>query len=1104
MNAFSLFIKHPVGAVMFNLAMVIAGIACFMGLSYSNMPNVDLPIATIFVQMPGGDPETIESEITKRIEDSVASISGLDQYTSTTMSGSASIVTQFFIEKNPDVAVKEVQDKIATVQGNFPRDASSPIVQKYSPSDTPILLLAVSGDRDIKEMTEICRQDLKTYLQTINGVGQVNIMGGCFREISINYNLDLLNKYGITVTQANSAIDAQNSEVPGGRITGSETEYTIRSVGRLTNISDFKNIIVGQNNGSQIFLSDVAEIRDSNKEQRTFASLNGKNALSIEIIKIQGGNTLNVIQKVKEDWKIIEAQLPPDMKVEIVKDQSISIEESVHEIFEHLYLGGGLACLLTFLFMKNLRSTFIAGIAIPTSVLATFIVMKLFGYTLDTVTLLALALVVGIVIDDAVVVLENIWRLIEEEKIPPYEAAIKGIQEIGMAVLATSACLMVVFIPLGFIGGMVGKFISCYGITMASSVLFSMIVSFTLTPMLCSKLMKPPKEAGKPDMLTKWMQDIYEFFLRMFLNPVGTIILIAICVGLLFWTKGLASKVKTEFVAANDEGQYDVIVKLPGGWPIEKSSKVLRTIEAEIMKQPYVEKVLTTIGSTNIGDEFNESSDITKGNIYVKLAEYEKRAYSLPMWLKDVITFHKPHAIFQYTQTDSMKVTRKVLKKYSAMIRTQTCIESSTNGSASPDLSYIIQGPDLDKLSKAAEYIVGKLSETEGIVDVDTDLVDASPEIHIAFDRKACADQGIDMSSAGRIIGAMANGTKLSNTFLEGRWSYDIRTRLRPEDRDTPSMLERVQLTNQSGRRIILSSVASMEETTGPAKINHFNGQRSVTITFNTDGYSAGTAMKDCTKYFKECNLPPEYTEAVSGNSKYMQETEDSLAGALVIALIFVYLVLASQFESYFDPLLILATVPMTVPFALISLTETDKSLNLMSGLGLFLLFGIVMKNAILQVEHANHVMKSFNYTNKEAIIKANKERLRPILMTTLTIIVGMLPVAIAGSNGNMKSPMAIVVVGGQTMCFFLTLLLVPVLQNIQHAIYRLIGWEHHNGTETLEAEKEEAEEQQEQQEKQDKGIFSFISKILKKPEEKKEDKEQSEQNQEGGNNEDN
>ena len=1039
---FSVFIKHPVAAVMFNLAMVIMGATCFLGLAYNSMPDVDLPIASVFVQMPGGNPETIESEITKRIEDVVASISGLDEYSSSTMSGSSSITVQFEIEKDADVAIKEVQDKIATVQGNFPSDTMDPIVQKVSPNDTPIMVLTLSGDRDIKEMTEICRQDLKMYLQTIKGVGQINILGGCFREISIEVDLDLLNKYGLTITDVNSAIDAQNKEVPGGRLTGSSIEYTMRSMGRLTDISQYKDIVVSNKNGSQIYLGDIAKISDGTKEQRTFAGLDGKNALSIQIIKIKGGNTVEVIDKVKANWDVIKGIVPSDLHIEIIKDQSKTIKESVDEIFEHLYLGGGLACLLTFLFMKNIRTTFIAGIAIPTSVVATFIVMKINNYTLDTITLLALALVVGIVIDDAVVVLENIWRLIEEKGLKPYEAAIQGIQEIGMAVLATSACLMVMFIPLGFISGIVGKFISCYGITMASSVLFSMIVSFTLTPMLCSKLMVPPKEAGKPDAITKWMQDTYEFFLRMFLNPIGSILMLVICGLLLFWTIGLAGVVKSEFVSNNDEGQYDVLVKLPGGWPIDRSSKVLTQIQKEIMELPHIQHVLLTIGTANAGDEYNESSDITSGNIYVKMDEYEDRAYNIMSWIKDLATFHMPKKIYEYTQTDSMKVTRKILAKYSSMLRTQTCIESATNGSASPDLSYIIQGTDLALLEKAANHIVEKLSATPGIVDVDTDMVFATPEVHIEFDRKACADRGINMEQAGRILSAMIGGQKLSGTYLEGRWSYDVRVRLQEKDRNSPEILDRIQLTNASGERVILSSIASIKQTVGPAKINHFNGQRSVTITFNTDGYSAGKAMQDCKKYFEECKLPKDYNEAVTGNSKYMIETAVSLAGALVIALLFVYMVLASQFGSYFDPLLVLATVPMTVPFALISLTETDKSLNLMSGLGLFLLFGIVMKNAILQVEHANHVLKTSNLKAKEAIIVANKDRLRPILMTTLTIIVGMLPVAIAGSNGNMKSPMAVVVVGGQAMCFFLTLLMVPVLQNIQHGIYRMIGWE--------------------------------------------------------------
>ncbi len=1040
MNLFSLFIKRPVSAVMFNMAMVVAGIACFMGLSYNNMPDVDLPIVTIFVQLPGGNPETIESEIAKRIEDSVSSISGIDELSSATTDGSTTIKAQFIIEKNPDVAVQEVHDKINLVQANFPSGTLDPIVQKVSPSDTPILILTVASDRDLKEMTEICRQDVKNFLQSINGVGQINILGGRFREISIEVDAEQLNKYNIPIEKVMAAIDAQNTEVPGGKVTGSLMEYTMRSTGRLSFVKQYEDIIVGSSDAGQVYLRDIADVHDGTKEQRTVARLNGVNALTIQIIKVKGGNTVDVIKNVKLKMEDLKRIIPSDMKLEIVKDQSVMINEAVHEIFEHLYLGGGLACLLTFIFMRSVRTTFIAGIAIPTSVVATFIVMKLFNYTLDNITLLALALVVGIVIDDAVVVLENIWRMIEEEGLSPYEASIAGIQDIGAAVLATSVCLMVIFLPLGFIGGLVGKFISCYGITMTASVFFSMLVSFTLTPMLCSKLMVPPKEKGKTDALTKLMQDVYEFFLKIFLKPLGSLIVLLICGTLLFWCGGLMKNIGGEFIAPQDDSQYDITIKLPVGWPISRSSALLADIEKELSKIPHTKYVLTTIGTANPGDDYNESSNITTANIYLRLDDFSERSYGIGEWLKDLVSFKAPKKMYAYTQFDSMREARTIFKKYSSMLRTQVTIESESNGSASPDFSFILLGPDLTELEKATAHLASKLSATEGIADVDTDLVLANPELHIDFDRKAASDQNIDIQTASEAVAAMVGGKKMKSNYLEKNWSYDIRVRLKEADRSTPEEVRKLYITNSAGAPILLSSVADIKNAIGPSTINHYSGQRSVTLTCNFDGYSAAAAMSDCEKYFRELNLPPAYQVAVTGNTKYMKETATSLAGALVIALLFVYMVLASQFESFFDPLIILTTVPMTVPFALISLSETGKSLNLFSGLGLFLLFGIVMKNAILQIEHGNHVINTSGMSYTDSIIKANKERLRPILMTTLTIIVGMLPVAMAGANGGMKSPMAIVVVGGQSLCFFLTLVLVPVLQNMLHFIYSLKG----------------------------------------------------------------
>ena len=1040
MSLFSLFIKRPVSAIMFNMAMVIAGIACFLGLPYNNMPDVDLPIVTIFVQLPGGNPETIESEVTKRIEDAVSSISGIDELSSTTTSGSASIVAQFIMEKNVDVAVQEVHDKINLVQSNFPSGTLTPIVQKVSPSDTPILILTVSSERDLKEMTEICRQDVKNFLQSINGVGQVTILGGRFREISIALSADQLNKYGLAVDAVSRAIDSQNTEVPGGKVTGSLMEYSMRSTGRLNHVKQFEDIVVGEINGTQVYLKDIAEISDATKEQRTVARQNGVNSIAINIIKVKGGNTVNVIKNVKAKMEELKSILPSDMELEIIKDQSVLIEESVHEIFVHLFLGGGLACLLTFLFMRSIKTTFIAAVAIPTSVIATFIVMKVMNYTLDNITLLALALVVGLVIDDAIVVLENIWRIIEEEGLDPYSASIKGIQDVGFAVFATSVSLMVIFLPLGFIGGLVGKFISCYGITMATSVFFSMLVSFTLTPMLCSKLMTPPKKKGETDLLTKWLQAGYAFILKIFLNPIGTIVVFVVCGALLVWSLTLAKNIGAEFTAAQDDSQYDIAIKLPVGWPIARSSELLLEIEKELLALPDMKYVITTIGTANPGDDFNESSDITKANIYLQLKEFKERSYGIDDWLKDVVSFKKPQKLHAYTQFESMRSAREIVKKYSSMLRSQVNLESSMNGQASPQFSFILLGQDLAKLESAMSYITNKLKATSGIEDVDTNLILANPELHIDFDRKAASDQGVDIQRAAQTVAIMVGGMKLGSNYLEDHWSYDIRLRLKEEDRHTPQAVNKLYITNSSGQAVLLSSIADITGSLGPSSISHYGGQRAVTLTCNFDGYSAAKAMQDCQKYVKELKLPPGYGEAYTGNSKYMQETAVSLLGALIIAFLFVYMVLAAQFESYFDPLIIMATIPMTVPFALISLSEMGKTLNLFSALGLFLLFGIVMKNAILQIEHGNHIINTSGMPYKESIILANKDRIRPILMTTLTIIVGMLPVALAGANGNLKSPMAIVVVGGQSLCFFLTLVLVPVLHNMLHSFYAMIG----------------------------------------------------------------
>lgn len=1006
MSFFSTFIRHPVLSVMINLSLVVIGLFCYVNLGVDAYPQIQFPIVTIATSLDGAGTEEIESEITKRIEDQVAVIGGIYFVSSTTQEGLSSVTVQFVLEKDINVAVQEVRDKVSLIRNSFPTGTKDPIIQKIDANSIPVIMLAVYGERDPKEITELCRQQVKDYIQSVEGVGQVNMMGAQYREVEVIIDANKLNSYKIPIAKVEQAIIDQNTEIPGGRITSRLNEYTLRTSGRLTNIDSFNEIIIDQIKNTPVKLKDIGYVIDGEKELRTLSRLNGKSTITLQVIKNTDANTVDVCRRIKARVEELKGLLPSDIHVEVVQDQSIYIEKDVHDIMIHLFLGGGLACLMVFLFMKSLRSTFIAAIAIPISIIATFSIMKACKFTLNNVTLLALALVVGIVIDDAIVVLENIWRFIEEEGKPPLEAAIAGIEDVGFAVLATTLSLIVLFLPIAFMPGLVGRYFQSYGITMAFAIFFSMVVSFTLTPMLCSKLLKTPKKKGKPDKLTLLLQDMYEALLKFCLKFRWLVLLIVFVT--LWWGFGLIQKVGSEFITNEDTGDYNISVKLPKGWPMERTSRALKPIEEELLKLKDIKYVVTTIGTSTGGSDDNEGSNIAQANIYVRMIEYDKR---------------KNNTVFQ-----SMKEARKILRKYK-LFRTAVQMAQGVGSSSDDDFTFSIQGPDLDVLYKSSQELLKRFSKITGFVDLDTDLDMASPEVKVKIDRDIATDIGINIKSASSALRTMVGGEKISS-FQEGKWMYDVRIRLDEKDRNTPEAIKKLYIASDDGKKLIyLSGIADITKGFGPSTIKHYNRQRMVTVMANLEDYPLVKAMNQAEKYVKELNLPSTYSIAYQGSSKYVGETFQAFAIAFLLAVIFMYMVLASQFENYLDPLIILLTLPLSIPFALFALFITHKTLNMFSALGLFLLFGIVKKNAILQIDHYNKLCRE-GVPHYEAILRANRERLRPILMTTATLVIGMMPVAVAGPDGAARSPMAVVVVGGQSLCLILTLVLIPVVQS--------------------------------------------------------------------------
>lgn len=1005
--------------MMINLSLVVLGIFSYFQLGVDLDPKIDFPFVVISTTLPGAQTEQVESQITKPIEDAVAVLSGVYIITSTSSESSSTVVIQFVLEKNPDVAAQDVRDKIALIRNQFPVGTQDPVVQKYDPSSMPVVVLAVYGERDPKEISEFTRRNIKDFISSVDGVGQVNMVGTQYREIQVNLKADKMDAYNLSVNQVTKALQDQNADIPGGKVTSKYNEYTLRTSGRLKTIDAFNDIVVSSVKGTPIKIKDIGFVVDGTKELKTISRFSGKPTLTLQIVKNSDANLVDVVDKVKARVKELEKMLPPDIHVMVVEDTSVYIKESVHDIMEHLVIGGGLASLMVLIFMGSLRSTFIAAIAIPASIIATFTIMKMMNFTLNYMTLLALALVVGLVIDDAIVVLENIWRLMEEEGYSAYEASIKGIQDVGPAVFATTLSLMVLFVPVAFMSGLVGRYFQSYGLTMAAAIFFSMIVSFTLTPMLCSKLLKPPVQKGKkePGKLTRILQDIYEVVLKWSLRWRWVIILF--CVASLWWGKDIAGKLGSEFTTAEDRSEYRISIKMPKGWPIERTSDAIKPLEEELLKMRGVDYILTTIGTPSVsGDQDNMSSDISKVGIYVHLIDYNKR--------KD------------YTQFQAMLDARKLLRKYK-LFKSSVQLASGAGGSAGSDLMFSLQGEDLNVINKASSDILKKLSQIPGYVDIDTDFEIASPEIKVNIDRDRAADLNVNIADVSSALRTLVGGDKITN-YQEGIWLYDVRTRLTKEDRNNPDSIKKMYITSADGKLVSLAGIADINTGLGPSTITHFNRQRNVTISANLENYPQVKAMEDVAKIVKDLNLPPGYSISYRGSSQYVGETASAFAMAFVLAVIFMYMVLASQFENLMDPFIILLTMPLSIPFALFALYITGKTLNLFSALGLFLLFGIVKKNAILQIDHTNTFIRQGMEFHK-AIIRANRERLRPILMTTLTIVVGMLPVALAGANAAQRSPMAVVVVGGQSLCLVLTLLLVPVALSYVEDLQRIKQW---------------------------------------------------------------
>ena len=995
-------VQRPVFAVMISAAIIVVGWFSYRQLGLDLMPKTDAAVVNVNVSLPGASAEEVETQLTKPLEEAVNTINGIDELRASSDPGRANLNISFVLERDIEAATQDVRDKVAAAVRNFPKDTLPPVVTKADPDAAPVLTLVVSGPRSPKELTDIVDKQVKQILETVEDVGAITFIGDRHREIDLLLNADRLNAYGLTVDQVRSAVQRQDVDVPGGSFISGPAEVDLRTMGRMQKVDDFNRIILSYKNGSAVTFGDIGRVVDGVQEIRSAGRLDGTPAVSLLIQKQSGANTVDVVDRVLARVESIKRTLPSDIRVQPIRDQSRFIRRSFEDIKLHLILGSLLASLVVFLFMRNMKVTLIAGLAIPTSIIGTFAVMKAFGFTLNNMTMLALSLATGIVIDDAIVVLENIFRYVEEKDVTPHEAAIKATEEIGLAVMATTLSLCVIFLPVAFMTGQVGRYFYSFGITSAAAILISMLVSFTLTPTLCSLWLKK-SDASRHGTTSKsqgfyaWIDARYGRMLHWALTH--RLAMAGIAAGVAACTVLLYPYIGKELVPDDDQSEFSVNVKLPSGTSYPRTEQYVAEMEGDLRKLPDVDLIFTNV---NAGS----------ANFYVALKPLESRKLS---------------------QQDIMRRARVSLAKYKAArtrINGGTDISGASTGGnyGGNRLQALIQGPDLDQLQIYTAELMAKVKEIPGVADVDSNFDFTKPELRITVDRARSADLGVPIDSLATNLRTLVGGEEVSK-FKDGDDQYSVVLRLDEPFRNNPASMGSLLVpSNNSQRALKVSDVAQLSMGSAPASIDRYDRQRQITVNASLDGAVLGTVLASTRTKVEEMHLKPGYQVVFGGNARTLNEASNDFVIAIVLAVTFIYMVLASQFNSFIYPLSIMSSLPLSLPAGLLALLAFGMTLNVYSAIGMLMLFGIVKKNSILQVDYTN-TLRAQGIERHDAIVAANHVRLRPILMTTLSIIAGMLPIAFGrGAGAGSRASMAVTIVGGQILCLLLTLLVTPVV----------------------------------------------------------------------------
>jgi len=1021
-------IRRPVFAVMMNLALVIVGVVSYTRLGVDRLPSVDIPTVRVLTMLPGASPEDIETQVTDEIEEAVNTVAGIDELRSISLPDRSVVVANFDLDRDVDTAAQDVRDRASSVLRDLPDDTEPPTISKVDNDADPVLSIAVTGARSVRELTEIADKVLRVRLERSSGVGEIRIRGGLARTMNVWIDADRLEAYGIPITAVRDAIAAQNTDVPGGNVSAEDREFALRTAGRLVDAQGFDDLVVATVAGVPIRVRDLGRAEDGSAEQRTLARLNGEPTVVLEIVRQSGANSIEVIESVKKNLAALRSELPADVRTLVLRDQSRFIYSALHEINRHLLMGSILASLVVLAFMRNWRSTIIAAVAIPTSLIATFGVMDAMGFTLNSITMLALVLMVGVVIDDAIVVLENIFRFVEEKGLSARRAAKEATAEIGLAVLATTLSLVVIFVPVSFMTTIAGRFLFQFGITATVAVLVSLFVSFTLTPMMSSRMLRVRRRAGAARPASRggfyaYLDRGYDRMIRGSMkHRVWVMMLAAVIVAASVPT---FRSIGREFVPTDvDEAEFEVSVTGPEGTSIPSMNAAMEQVEREIRDVRGVRDVLLTTGGFG-------GTQVNSARFYVRIAPHGERLFSLGRLWRETLR-GRPLDAFRgnFSQSDVMSEIDDRLERFPE-IRCQVRNFQTFNLGGGPfDVNFVIRGPELEKLYEYGEELRRRAIAAGGFRGLDTSLRLNKPELRITIDRDRAADLGVRARDIGTALRVMVGGDNEVTRFRDPATNeqYEVRLRLNEEDRNHPGILDRLQLPRQGGGLVRLSSVARVEPVESASRIDRLDRQRMVSVRGGVaPGYALGDQLELLEKLAGEIGMAPGYTTSLTGRSRELERTFADFALAFSLSILFMYLILASQFESLSHPLTILLSLPLSVPFALLALWATGGKLNVFSALGMLVLFGVVKKNAILQVDHMNGLRRG-GMERMAAVVQANRDRLRPILMTTLTLVAGMLPLALGtGPGAEERRAVAVVVIGGQTLCLLITLLVTPV-----------------------------------------------------------------------------